>query len=267
MPIHCPIAIQDLSQAEFDKRDRVVMRCAYAAQNTLGRLMDERVYENDLALRLQAEGFTVHTQVPVIATHGSFKKEHHCDLIAHDALYELKTVTAFTGEHEAKALHYAMMLGVRHAKLVNFRLPQVKGWLRFNAVSTSDRHSLEWDVARWSAMSERCGNLLQHARDILEDWGAYLECRLYEEALVHFMGGETGCRLRVPVIRDRHELGTHTLCSHAPGLFFSVSALADNLGNHESHLRRLMRFTGHRGAQWLNLSHNRIQLVTLKANE
>jgi hypothetical protein len=62
-------------QPEFDERDAIVMRCAYAAQNTLGRLCDERVYENDLALRLSAEGFkAVHTQVPVTVKHDSFEK-------------------------------------------------------------------------------------------------------------------------------------------------------------------------------------------------
>ena len=70
MPIRCPIVIRNLTQPEFDERDRIVMRCAYAAQNELGRLCDERVYENDLALRLRAEGMPgVHTQVPVTVSH------------------------------------------------------------------------------------------------------------------------------------------------------------------------------------------------------
>jgi hypothetical protein len=74
MLIHCPIPIRDLSKAEFDERDALVMRCAYAAQNTLGRLLDEGVYENDLALQLKAESCSLHTQVPVTVSLGTFEK-------------------------------------------------------------------------------------------------------------------------------------------------------------------------------------------------
>ena len=119
---------------EFDERDAIVMRCAYAAQNALGRLCDERVYENDLARRLRAEGFAcVHTQVPVTVTHDGFAKEYRLDLVADDALYELKTTSAFAPDHQTQALHYAMLLDINHTKLLNFRPEKVLGRLRFNA--------------------------------------------------------------------------------------------------------------------------------------
>jgi GxxExxY protein len=93
MPISCPLRIRNLDQAEFDERDARVMRCAYAVQNALGRLCDERIYENELARRLRAHGFSsVHTQVPITVTHDGFVKEYRIDLVADDALYELKTV-------------------------------------------------------------------------------------------------------------------------------------------------------------------------------
>ena len=79
------------------------MHCAYDSQNALGRLCDERVYENDLARRLRAEGFReVHSQVPITLSHCGFHKEYRLDLLADDALYELKTTTAFTSEHDAQ---------------------------------------------------------------------------------------------------------------------------------------------------------------------
>ncbi|MSU33974.1 MAG: GxxExxY protein [Pedosphaera sp.] len=188
MPIHCPIPIRDLAKAEFDERDALVMSCAYAAQNTLGCLLDERVYENDLMLRLQAEGCVVHTQLPVTVKLGTFEKVYRCDIIAGDALYELKTVIGFTGEHDTQALHLAMMLGVGHAKLLNFRTQKVQGRLRFNALSQADWHGLAWEDDSWRPLSERCDELRQHARNMVNDWGAYLDCRLYDEALRHFMG-------------------------------------------------------------------------------
>jgi GxxExxY protein len=260
----CPIAIRDLSKDEFDERDALVMRCAYAAQNTLGRLLDERVYENDLALRLQAEGCSVHTQVPITVSLGTFEKTYRCDLIAGDALYELKTVIAFNGEHEMQALHYAMMLGIGHTKLLNFRTEKVQGRLRFNALSQADRHRLVWGDDAWQPLTEKCEELRQHANNIIRDWGAYLDCRLYHEALRHFMGGELACVRRVAVMRDGIHLGTHPMSFHADGLFFVVTALTTEIPQFEGHLRRLMRFTASRGAQWVNLNHNRIQFITLK---
>lgn len=51
---------------------------------------------------------------------------------------------------------------------------------------------------------------------------------------------------------------------HGDGLFFVVTALTAEIPQFEGHLRRLMRFTASRGAQWVNLNHNRIQFITLE---
>jgi hypothetical protein len=74
MPIHRTLELTDISDAEFDRVDYAVMQHAYAIQNEFGRLFDERIYENELALRLRADGFIVHTQVPLKVVHGSFTK-------------------------------------------------------------------------------------------------------------------------------------------------------------------------------------------------
>ena len=102
MPIHCPIQIRALSAEEFEERDYRVMGHAYGSQNELGRLCDERVYEADLSARLLADGFhLVQTQVPVTLTHRDFAKRYSLDLVADDALYELKTAKDLTGEDDA----------------------------------------------------------------------------------------------------------------------------------------------------------------------
>ena len=56
MPIICPIPFRNLTKLEFDERDRIVMRCAYDSQNALGRLCDERVYEEALIYLFGGEG-------------------------------------------------------------------------------------------------------------------------------------------------------------------------------------------------------------------
>lgn len=264
MPIACPITVRNLSREEFDERDAVVMRCAYASQNALGRLCDERVYENDLALRLRAEGFTnVHTQIPVTLTHEGFQKEYRLDLLADDALYELKVASALVPQHDAQVLHYAMLAAVSHGKLLNFRPSRVQGRLRVNAISPEVRRQLVWDDSAWHAQSPRCEFLKAHVRSLLMDWGAFLECRAYEEALIHHCGGEAACVRRVPIVREVVELGSHSLDCHEADLCFVVTAFTTDLAAQRSHLQRLLNLTGMRAMQWVNLSHGTVQFLTL----
>jgi len=266
MPIACPLAIRNLTQTEFDERDAIVMRCAYASQNALGRLCDERVYENDLALRLRAEGFpSVHTQVPVTVTHEGFEKLYRFDLVADNALYELKTVAAFVPEHDAQILHYAMLAAVNHAKLLNFRTARVQGRLRFNTLTNSERHHVNWDDAGWRPLSPECEALKQCARALLKDWGASLDYRLYQEALVHFCGGEAACLRRVPIIRAGVELGSHAVQCHGDQVCFLVTAFTNEVNSQRSHIERLLGLTKMRGVQWLNLNHMTVQFITIEA--
>lgn len=265
MPIHCPIRIRNLTKAEFDERDRIVMRCAYASQNELGRLCDERVYENDLAGRLKAEGVPeVHTQVPVTVVNGGFEKNYLLDLVADHALYELKAVTALTGEHDAQALHYAMLEDVSHAKLLNFRTVRVQGRLRFTPLTLAQRRQIDCEDSRWRDLSLQCAALKHRMMEVAGDWGAFLDSRLYEEALIHACGGEERCVARVPVVRDGIELGTHRIQSHGDGLCFIVTAFTSHADEHRRHIERLLRLIRLRGVQWINLNHATIQFVTIE---
>lgn len=266
MPITSPIVIRNLTQAEFDERDAVVMRCAYAAQNALGRLCDERVYENDLARRLRAEGFkTVHTQVPVNVAHDGFAKEYRLDLVADEALYELKTVSALAPPHEAQALHYAMLTDVNHVKLLNFRPDRVQGQLKFNTFLDAKRRRITWDGAGWVSLSPQCEALQQRVRALVEDWGAGLEVKLYEEALVHFCGGEARCARRIPVALAGVELGSHPVLMHGEDVSFLATAFTAGIEGQRSHIKRLLALIRLRGIQWINFNHTIIQMQTMQA--
>ena len=113
MPIERTLQLRSVTDTEFDLIDEAVVRCAYASQNKFGRLFDERIYENDVAARLRAEGFAVHTQVSVTLTHSNFSKTYYLDLIVNEMLYELKVAAALAKEHQAQALHYAMLQDIR----------------------------------------------------------------------------------------------------------------------------------------------------------
>ena len=76
-PFHCPIPLRRLTRPEFDELSRLFMAQVFASQNELGRLCDEVVYQNDIALRLEAAGLgPVAKEVPVTVTWRDFTKTH-----------------------------------------------------------------------------------------------------------------------------------------------------------------------------------------------
>lgn len=268
MPIKSSLAIPPLSDIAFAQIDHEVMGCAYASQNALGRLCEERVYENDLAARLRERGFQeVYTQVPIVVTHAQFSKIYRLDLVVSGMVYELKCVAAWAPEHETQAIHYAALLGAERVKLVNFKAGKVAGRLVRCPVGRLDRAQVVVNCNRWRPLSSACETLSKGMRNLLVDWGAYLEARLYEEALVEFHGGESACRRRVSVTRDGLDLGSQEMLCHSDRIAFRVTAMTQELGDYEQHLLRLLRLTGLKGIQWINLDHARIQFVTLRPGQ
>ena len=210
MPIETAIELPDVSRVAFEEVDALVMKCAFASQNALGRLCEERVYENDIAARLRAMGMVdVYTQVAVRACHGEFTKEYRLDLVVNGVVYQLKTAAAFSLRHDAQVYHYAMMLAIHYLKLLNLRPRSVQGLLRYNTVMPSDRQAPQWDIREWNPVSPACANLFAKFRDFIADWGTHLDSHLYQEALIHFSGDETLCRRRVPVTRGDIVLVSH----------------------------------------------------------
>ena len=265
MPIRTPpsISTRDLSKPEFDERDRLVMRCAYAAQNKLGRLCEERVYENDLARRLKAAGFQeVHTQVPVTVTHGSFEKIYRLDLLADHALYELKATEAFTPGHDAQVFNYTSLLSLSHGKLLNFRPPKVQGRLRYNAINPTRRRRLTYEETRWSPQSEKCKQLMRTVKAMLEDWGGFLDFRLYQEGLIHELGGEAAVIQRFPLTLEGVKLGEHSFSHHDPRVCFTVSGFSDP-GQQYNHLAKLLELSPFAAMQWINFHHHVTRFETL----
>lgn len=264
MPIHCRLKLRPVSEEEFGEVDRVVMGCAFASQNSLGRLCDEHVYENDVAARLRAEGFRdVVTQEPVVVSWQDFMKRYRLDLVVQQVVYELKTVSALSGEHDAQAIHYGTLLNIDRVKLINFRQPQVVGKLKRCLLHGGERFRVAVEEVGWQPLSNRCERLAKLCGDLFREWGAFLDTTLFDEALKHFCGGEEFCVRRVTIMRDGLELGTHRLAFHADNIPFVVTSFTSDLANHASHLVRLLKHTGLPGLQWINFNHQTLQLSTV----
>jgi GxxExxY protein len=264
MPIACDIPIRPVRDASFAETDRLLMKCAYAAQNHFGRLCEERVYENDVAARLRAEGLNeVFAQVPLTVSLGTFRKIYRLDLVVNQSVFEFKVVDGFLPAHEAQVINYAALLGIDRIKLLNFGAPSVQGRLMGTPFARIDRREVSVDRSRWVAASGNCERLAAQAEACLREWGGFLEVGLYQEALIEFAGGESACLTRLPVTRDGLDLGHHRLPMHAEDCGFVVTALGPNHGAHERELRRLLASLPLRALQWVNIHHREMQLVTV----
>ncbi len=265
MPIQCPVTVAALNADEFEKLDYRVMGHAYASQNELGRLCDECAYEADLKARLQDDGFrSVQTQIPVTVSHCDFSKTYRLDLVADDALYELKAETTLCGEHDTQLLHYMFLLGIQRAKLLNFRPPKVQGKIIATSLNQDQRRQFTASTERWSDLTLACAFLRQTMLALLHDWGAFLDFALYQEAMVDILGGPSNVERRVNVHRDQLELGGQRMLLPAPGVAFRITAFTESQGHIEHHLRRLLALTDLEAIQWINLNHSKIEFTTIK---
>ncbi len=266
MPIHCPVTIRCLDADNFAALDYRVMGHAYASHNTLGRLCDESAYEADLNARLLADGFrSVQTQIPVTVTHRDFSKTYFLDLLADDALYELKTAATLIGEHEAQLLSYMFLVGIQRGKLLNFRPGRVQGQIVATSLTQNERRRFTTVTDRWEDLTPDCSVLRQTLSDLLKDWGAFLEITLYQEALIHFAGGQSQVEHRVRLCRNGVDLGTQRMLVYAPGVAFRLTAVTQEQRFVESHLSRLLALTNLKAIQWINLNHAQIEFTTISA--
>jgi GxxExxY protein len=264
MPIRPSRQLAPVSDEDFAGIDQAVMRCAYAVHNKFGRLFDERVYENDLAARLRAEGFDVRTQVPVLVTHGSFQKTYYLDLVVNHMPYELKVADSLTRDHDAQALHYAMLQDARLIKLLNFGGRKVRGRLLRSVLSAADRHHPVLRKSGVRFITPQCESLVARLKELLRDWGTHLSSHLYNEALVHHCGGEAHCAHRLELRNGLLLLGTHRVQLYADGRAFLVTALTREQESYGQHVNILLSHAGLKSIQWINLNHSRVEITTVE---
>lgn len=264
MPIHCPVQIKPLDAVAFEALDYRVMGHAYTSQNELGRLCDECAYQADLKARLLADGFhSVLTEVPVTVTHRDFSRKYYLDLVADDALYELKADAALAGEHDTQLFNYLFLLGLPRGKLLNFRPLKVQGKIIATSLTHADRRCFTAVSEQWHDLTPGCGVLRQTMLDLLQDWGAFLDFALYQEALVHFLGGASNVERQVNLRRNELDLGRQRMFVHAPGVAFRITAYTESQSYIESHLRRLLALTDLKAIQWINLNHAQVEFAAI----
>ena len=265
MPITCPIQFRILSDEEFRKLDYQIMAHAFACHNELGRLCDERIYQKDIAARLEAAGLgPVRTEVPLTATWRTFRKDYFLDLVVQDLmLYELKTALTIAGEHKAQLLNYVLLLGLHSGKLLNLRPPSVESWFASSNLTLEDRRQIAVDTKQWRKMSPECVAFQEGLVELVGEVGAFLDVMLYEDFLTQMLGGERKVVQPVEIRRDGIFLGNQKCPILSPEIGFRISTHTEDHDQAESHMRRWLSHTNLRAIQWINLNHTVVEFTTL----
>lgn len=260
MPVSCGLHIEPITTDKFAALDYRVMNCAFVTQNLIGRLADERIYEALLAHRLEDIGLRCHRQVPIQVTHKTFQKTYFLDIVVDGCgVYELKTASQITGDHLSQLLNYLHLLNLPRGKLINFRSPKVESQFVNAPISASDRHTLEVDARHSSNANE----LAELVLEILRDLGTSLSLSLYQEIVVHLLGGEESVVKFLPLADGTKNLGNQRFYLSTSTEAFHITCFPSATEQYEQHLQLLLQLSPLDAIHWINIDLKQIRFRTV----
>ena len=111
---------------DHDPLTEVVIGLVFKVANGLGSGFMEKVYENALAVELQAAGLTFEQQVPITVHYeGQVVGTYVADLVVEGrVLLELKACKALEDIHTAQCLNYLKATDLPTCLLLNFGTPR-----------------------------------------------------------------------------------------------------------------------------------------------
>jgi len=264
MPIILPHSIAPLSERAFHKLDYSVMALAFEAHNELGRLCNEQIYKNKLLQKCRKMGLKAECEVEVKLTHQDYSKSLFIDLLVNNTVYELKAIKAIQDPQRIQTLDYLFTTGTKHGKIINFRPASVEHEFVSTTLDHKARRSFRVHDSRWDRCSEDADELRNRMIDILHDWGAFLDTHIYEEAIIHFLGGEQKIVRRVDIGTGAQVLGSQKFSCLSETDCFLITAAKGDITRYESHLTRLLSHTPLRKLHWINLNRSTIQFASLE---
>lgn len=262
MPIECPIQFPKIDRKTFGTLDYQVMKLAFETHADLGKSCDEEIYHNDLAARLNDAGVIPSpVEIPIRVRHGSFLKEYRIDLIAAEqAIYELKAARSITTSHGGQTMNYLLLADCAHGKVVNFGGPSVDSRFVNNSVTREERYRFDTNTASWKGPNALQNALLR----LVEDIGLFLEAPLYNQALVHHLGGQEHAIERRPMQLGGRHLGSQTfqMCAHDEA--FRITTLSQRLRAQRTSFEKLLSLSNLKALHWINLNCHEIEFTTLR---
>ena len=258
MPIQFSDKIQTLDQEAFHKLDRSVMRAVFDTQNTLGCILDEKIYRNELTYRLEAQKLNCESESEVMVAHRDFYKRYYVDLIIEGVVYELKAVTSLTKSHEAQTLNYLLLTNTQHGKLINFRPCSVHSKFVSTKLTTAKRSRFDLYYQNSNLKPEYHPQI----SDLFEDLGTHLEINLYRQALYHLLD----CKIEAVKLQSHSgHVGNQSLAllNQESALIVTGLKTSPRITAYRTQLLRMLKLTNLESFQWLNASNHSLTLSTL----
>lgn len=264
MPITVDVDIVPVGQEQFHAVDRVVMGEAFGIHNSMGRFFDERVYQEEMAHCCRQCGFSADREVSVRLAHLDYEKILYLDvLVEGSVIYELKTVEALSKAHEQQLINYLLLTGLKHGKLVNFRSSSVESRFVSTTISDVDRMDFEIIEDGFGCLDET-GDILKRALiKLFEDWGAFLDFRLYRDALMYLLTGSQTDPVPVDIRIDGRRVGKQKMNLLNSKTAWHISSVKRQYDSYKKHLMRLLNHTDLSQMHWINLNNHTITLTTI----
>jgi GxxExxY protein len=259
MPIQVNATIRHLDQNDFGRIAYDVMGHVFEIHNEFGRFFDEKIYKRELSRRCPA----IQLEIPIEVRFDSFRKLYFLDALADGgAAFEFKTVESLTDRHRSQLLHYLLMTDLSHGKLVNMRTEQVQHEFVNTMLRSSDRTGFEVTGRGWQEIGDK--PVMEWCTEFLRDVGTCLDLSLYEEALIHLLGGEEQTLQEIEVVSGGCALGRQKFRLVAPSVAFKITALTDDPSLFENHARRLLEHTSLKIIQWINVTKDVVSFQTIR---
>ena len=265
MPIECSKAIIMKDQEEFHAIDNKIMKLSFDIHNEYGRFYDEQIYHKQLKLHAENSGFNAESEVVVKVNHKDFSKYYYLDLlIEHGVIYELKAVTALNNTHEQQLINYLLLTGLHHGKLINFRPMSVEKKFCSNRISINYRMEFNLNDNDWDPNIARSQQLKTILKEILNDWGTFLDFNLYKEALIHFLGGKDNLVKPIDIVKNSTIIGQQKIIMLNNNVAIHISGIAEARKHYVQHMYRFLEHTNLNAIQWINFNQQTITLTTIK---
>lgn len=263
--IKCNHKIIAISQPEFYKIDEIITGYAFDIQNEIGRFCDEKIYQKILEEKCKKNNIRVEPEIEVLLKHKDFTKLYKIDLLVENSvIYELKAVKELNNYHKQQLINYLLITNLNHGKLLNFGSTLVESQFVSTNLSEKIRHKYLINTIEWQAVTERCEILKSILLDLLSDWGTFLECQLYNEALIHFLGGYDKIIDTIDIYYDNQYIGRQKMCLLDNRIIFHLSAITTAFKRYEQNIRRLIGHTDIEVVQWINFAKHEVKFKTIK---
>lgn len=265
MPVECSKEIKQINQKEFHDIDEIIIKKAFEIHNSFGRFCDEKIYSNQLANLSVSQGFATEQEVCVKVSFNDFVKLYYLDLLIENGIiYELKTVKKLNDAHEQQLINYLLLTNLNHGQLINFRPISVEKQFVSSNLNLSLRKKYSFDFQNWDESITKSLELKHILTEFLDDWGAFLDFKLYNEALIFFLGGKDNVIKPINIINGKKIVAQQKIALLNKTTAFHISGLADNLILYENHITRLLKHTELQAIQWINFNKNEIKFKTIK---